>query len=198
VWFVTQTLLSSNSLGLLILISPLMAVVAAMIKLQDGGPVFFRQPRVGRGSEPFGMIKFRSMLLDAEQRLADIQHLKESDGTLFKIREDPRVTKIGRFVRKYSIDELPQLLNVLKGEMSLVGPRPPLRCEVETYGSDVRRRLLVRPGMTGLWQVSGRSGLSWNESVRLDLYYVDNWSMLSDLVIIAKTVKAVIGSSGAY
>ena len=114
------------------------------------------------------------------------------------MKEDPRITPLGRFLRRYSIDELPQLINVLRGEMSLVGPRPPLSSEVDKYADDVHRRLLVRPGLTGLWQVSGRSGLSWDESVRLDLYYVDNWSMTSDLVIIAKTVRAVVGSSGAY
>ncbi len=117
---------------------------------------------------------------------------------LFKISEDPRITRVGRFLRRYSIDELPQLINVLRGDMSLVGPRPPLPSEVDQYATDVRRRLLVRPGLTGLWQVSGRSRLSWEESVRLDLYYVDNWSMMNDLAIVAKTLRAVVGSSGAY
>jgi lipopolysaccharide/colanic/teichoic acid biosynthesis glycosyltransferase len=138
------------------------------------------------------------MVVDAEARLAALVDHNESDGILFKMREDPRITGIGRFLRRYSIDELPQLLNVVRGEMSLVGPRPPLPSEVDRYASDVHRRLLVRPGLTGLWQVSGRSSLSWDESVRLDLYYVDNWSMMSDLVIMAKTVRAVVGSSGAY
>jgi lipopolysaccharide/colanic/teichoic acid biosynthesis glycosyltransferase len=144
------------------------------------------------------MIKFRSMVVDAERKLAEVRHLNESAGVLFKIRNDPRITPLGRFLRKYSIDELPQLFNVLRGEMSLVGPRPPLPAEVESYGIDVHRRLIVRPGLTGLWQVSGRSELSWSESVRLDLYYVDNWSMTADLVIMAKTAKAVLASSGAY
>ena len=182
----------------LLMLSPLLIAVALIVKLQDGGPVFFHQARVGRTGQPFGMIKFRSMVMDAEERLAELAALNESDGVLFKIREDPRITPVGRFLRRYSIDELPQLINVLRGEMSLVGPRPPLPAEVDQYANDVHRRLLVRPGLTGLWQVSGRSGLSWDESVRLDLYYVDNWSMMSDLVIVAKTVKAVLGKSGAY
>jgi exopolysaccharide biosynthesis polyprenyl glycosylphosphotransferase len=182
----------------LLLLSPLLLVVAIRIKLDDGGPVLFRQQRVGRDGTEFGMIKFRSMAVDAETRLEAIRHMNEAGQTLFKIRDDPRVTRIGRFIRKYSIDELPQLLNVLKGEMSLVGPRPPLPSEVANYEVDVHRRLLVRPGMTGLWQVSGRSELSWKESVRLDLYYVDNWSMVSDLVIMMKTFRAVVLSHGAY
>jgi lipopolysaccharide/colanic/teichoic acid biosynthesis glycosyltransferase len=168
------------------------------VKLYDGGPVLFRQPRAGRDGESFPMLKFRSMVVDAEAQLASVAHLNESDGVLFKIRSDPRVTPVGRFLRKYSLDELPQLFNVLRGQMSLVGPRPPLPSEVDRYGSDDRRRLLVRPGMTGLWQVSGRSELSWNEAVRLDLNYVDKWSMLTDLVIMAKTLRAVLASSGAY
>jgi exopolysaccharide biosynthesis polyprenyl glycosylphosphotransferase len=182
----------------LVVLSPLLLVVAVVVKVHDGGPVFFRQARIGRRGEPFGMLKFRSMVVDAEHRLADIAHLNESDGVLFKVRDDPRITPFGRFIRRYSIDELPQLANVLRGQMSLVGPRPPLPAEVDRYADDVHRRLLVRPGLTGLWQVSGRSGLSWEESVRLDLYYVDNWSMLADLVIIAKTVRAVLGKHGAY
>jgi lipopolysaccharide/colanic/teichoic acid biosynthesis glycosyltransferase len=160
--------------------------------------VLFRQPRIGREGETFQMLKFRSMVVDAEARLAALRDQNEFDSVLFKMKEDPRITPLGRVLRRYSIDELPQLVNVLRGEMSLVGPRPPLSSEVDRYADDVHRRLLVRPGLTGLWQVSGRSGLSWDESVRLDLYYVDNWSMTSDLVIIAKTVRAVVGSSGAY
>ena len=187
-----------TALLVLVLLSPLMLVVAAVVKLYDGGPVFFRQPRVGRDGTTFGMLKFRSMVVDAEQRLAELQDRNESDGVLFKIKVDPRVTPFGRYLRRFSIDEIPQLFNVLTGQMSLVGPRPPLSSEVDRYGEDVHRRLKVRPGMTGLWQVSGRSELSWTESVRLDLYYVDNWSMMSDLVIMAKTVRAVLRSSGAY
>ncbi len=180
------------------MLSPLLLVVAVVVKLQDGGPVLFHQPRIGREGKTFQMLKFRSMVVDAEARLAALRDQNESDGVLFKMKADPRITPLGRYLRRYSIDELPQLINVLRGEMSLVGPRPPLSSEVDKYADDVHRRLLVRPGLTGLWQVSGRSGLSWDESVRLDLYYVDNWSMTSDLVIIAKTVRAVVGSSGAY
>jgi len=186
-----------STLGL-VLLAPVFGVVALIVKLQDGGPVFFHQARVGRDGRPFKMLKFRSMVPDAERRLDDLRDLNESDGLLFKMREDPRITPIGRVLRRYSIDELPQLINVLRGDMSLVGPRPPLPSEVDLYAAAVHRRLLVRPGLTGLWQVSGRSSLSWEESVRLDLFYVDNWSMTSDLVIMAKTVKAVLGSSGAY
>lgn len=186
------------TVAILIILSPAALVVIALIKLGDGGPIFFRQMRIGRTGTDFQMLKFRSMVVDAERRLEEVRHLNESDQTLFKVRNDPRVTRIGRFLRKYSIDELPQLFNVLKGEMSLVGPRPPLPSEVEGYEVDVNRRLLVRPGMTGLWQVSGRSELSWKESVRLDLYYVDNWSMVGDLVIMMKTARAVLASRGAY
>jgi exopolysaccharide biosynthesis polyprenyl glycosylphosphotransferase len=182
----------------ILLISPLLLAVAALVKLEDGGPVFFRQTRVGRHGEHFGMLKFRSMVPDADKLEARLRSQAEHEGALFKMENDPRVTRIGRFIRRYSIDELPQLFNVLGGSMSLVGPRPQQQWEVETYDDAIRRRLLVRPGMTGLWQVSGRSSLTWNEAVRLDLYYVDNWSMLTDLLIIAKTVKAVVGSEGAY
>jgi exopolysaccharide biosynthesis polyprenyl glycosylphosphotransferase len=182
----------------LLLFAPLMLLVACLIKAQDGGPVLFKQPRVGRGGVEFPCLKFRSMCGDAEGRTAELNHLNEGNEVLFKIRDDPRVTPVGRILRRYSIDELPQLINVLRGSMSLVGPRPPLPGEVRIYGPDVRRRLLVRPGMTGLWQVSGRSELSWRESVRLDLFYVDNWSMVGDLVILGKTLSAVIASRGAY
>jgi exopolysaccharide biosynthesis polyprenyl glycosylphosphotransferase len=183
---------------LVAVLSPLLALVAVLIRLQDGGPVLYRQRRVGVNGTEFQMNKFRSMVVDAEARLADLATANEYDGVLFKIREDPRVTGIGRFIRKLSLDELPQLFNVLRGEMSLVGPRPPLVNEYEHYEQDTHRRLLVRPGMTGLWQVSGRSDLPWSEAVRLDLYYVDNWSMVIDLVIMIKTVKAVLFSKGAY
>ncbi|MGN6250669.1 MAG: sugar transferase [Marmoricola sp.] len=183
---------------LLLLLAPVMAVVALGVKLQDGGPVLYRQHRVGHGQAAFGMLKFRSMVVGADTLRADLDDANELDGVLFKIRDDPRVTRLGATLRKYSLDELPQLFNVLSGEMSLVGPRPPLPAEVDRYDADVHRRLLVRPGMTGLWQVSGRSDLSWEESVRLDLYYVDNWSLTGDLVILLKTVRAVLGNSGAY
>jgi exopolysaccharide biosynthesis polyprenyl glycosylphosphotransferase len=185
------------SLGLLF-ISPLLLLIALAIKLDDGGPIFFRQERVGVLGHRFRMVKFRSMTTDAEAVMARLTEQNECDGTLFKMKRDPRITPVGRLLRKFSLDELPQLFNVFRGQMSLVGPRPALPVEVETYADHVSRRLLVPPGMTGLWQVSGRSDLSWEESVRLDLYYVDNWSMMNDLVIMLKTVKAVALSSGAY
>lgn len=185
--------------GLLLLAaSPVMAVVAILVKLDSKGPVLFKQERVGIEGKPFGMLKFRSMVVDAEELLAQLTHRNEGSGVLFKMKNDPRVTRIGGFLRKYSLDELPQLFNIFAGSMSLVGPRPPLPREVEAYEHDVRRRLLVKPGLTGLWQVSGRSNLSWQDSVRLDLYYVENWSLAGDLLIILRTVRAVFHSTGAY
>jgi len=183
---------------LLLLASPLMLLTALAIKLEDGGPVMFRQPRVGRSGQPFECLKFRSMVIDAEARLAELAAQNEGAGPLFKLTHDPRITRVGRFIRRFSIDELPQLWNAFRGDMSLVGPRPALPAEVAQYDTDTRRRLDVRPGLTGLWQVSGRSNLSWEDTVRLDLYYVDNWSMVQDLMILAKTARAVIGSAGAY
>ncbi len=170
------------------------------VKVTSKGPVFFRQDRVGINGEIFRMIKFRSMVVDAEARLAALQAEQRDAGNevLFKIKNDPRITPVGRFIRRFSLDELPQLFNVFKGDMSLVGPRPPLKAEVDLYGDEARRRLLVKPGMTGLWQVSGRSDLTWDDTVRLDLYYVENWSITGDLVILWKTAKAVVSSSGAY
>jgi lipopolysaccharide/colanic/teichoic acid biosynthesis glycosyltransferase len=184
-------------LGLLAL-SPLILAVAVAIKLDDGGPIFFRQVRVGRDGTTFRMVKFRTMVVDAEQLLAQLNARNEGGGVLFKMKDDPRITRVGRFLRKYSIDELPQLWNAARGEMSLVGPRPPLPSEVELYEQHVSRRLLVKPGLTGLWQVSGRSDLSWDETVRLDLYYVDHWTPIMDIVIVGKTFSAVFRSSGAY
>lgn len=183
---------------LLILASPAMLLVALLIRFDSPGPVLFRQERVGMEGNRFSMIKFRSMVVDAEGRLAELARKNEGSGPLFKMKYDPRVTRLGGFLRRFSVDELPQLLNVISGSMSLVGPRPPLPKEVEAYESDVRRRLLVKPGLTGLWQVSGRSNLSWQDSVRLDLYYVENWSLAGDLVIILRTVRAVFRSTGAY
>ncbi|MGO4255597.1 sugar transferase [Marmoricola sp. RAF53] len=182
----------------LLCLSPLLIVTAFLIWVQDRGPVFYRQVRVGIRGEEFEMVKFRSMVQNADKLRAQLDDANESDGVLFKMKDDPRVTRVGRFIRKYSVDELPQLINVFKGEMSLVGPRPLFPADVEQYEKDTHRRMLVRPGMTGLWQVSGRSDLSWAESVRLDLYYVDNWSMVIDLVIMVRTVKAVLVSDGAY
>ena len=183
---------------ILLLAAPVMGLVALAIKLEDGGPVLFKQPRVGRKGEIFDCLKFRSMSVDAEARLAELMAANEGSGPLFKMTHDPRITGVGRFIRRFSLDELPQLWNALRGDMSLVGPRPALPTEVAQYDSDTRRRLDVRPGLTGLWQVSGRSNLSWDDTVRLDLYYVDNWSMIQDLMILMKTAKAVVGSSGAY
>lgn len=187
-----------GALVLLILAGPVLLGVALCVRLTSRGPVLFRQVRVGRDGRQFRIFKFRSMYLDAEARLGELRHLNEHDGVLFKMRDDPRVTPVGRWLRRFSLDELPQLLNVLLGQMSLVGPRPPLPTEVAAYADDVRRRLAVKPGMTGLWQVSGRSDLSWEEAVRLDLRYVENWSLSLDLVILLRTVTAVVRSSGAY
>jgi len=187
------------TVGLLVGVAPVFAFIAVAIKLNDGGPVFFRQTRAGLGGREFACLKFRTMVVDAEARLSMLHAEHGYSGTgLFKVKDDPRVTGPGRWLRRFSLDELPQLLNVLRGEMSLVGPRPPLPIEVENYDRFTRRRLHVRPGMTGLWQVSGRSDLSWDEAVRLDLYYVDNWSMTQDLSILARTFNAVVGSRGAY
>lgn len=183
---------------LIVLCAPLMALLAVLVKADSRGPVLFKQERVGMEGAHFSMLKFRSMVVDAEDRLADLADRNEGNGVLFKIKNDPRVTRVGVVIRRYSLDELPQLFNIFGGSMSLVGPRPPLPREVEAYEQDVRRRLLVKPGLTGLWQVSGRSNLSWQDSVRLDLYYVENWSLAGDLVIILRTVRAVFHSTGAY
>jgi exopolysaccharide biosynthesis polyprenyl glycosylphosphotransferase len=178
-------------------LAPLFAAIALAIRLDDGGPVFFTQTRVGRDGRTFRLFKFRTMVVDAEQRKAQLATLNEASGVLFKMHRDPRVTNAGAALRRWSLDELPQLFNVLAGDMSLVGPRPALPSEVARYGSHMRRRLVVKPGLTGLWQVSGRSGLSWEESFRLDLRYVDNWSIVLDLQILWKTCSAVIRGQGA-
>ncbi len=177
---------------------PILAIVAVAIKVTSRGPVLYSSERIGIDGRPFSMLKFRTMVKDADKQLESLLDKNENDGLLFKIRDDPRVTSIGRILRRFSIDELPQFINVLRREMSVVGPRPPLRREVESYDLDVQRRLLVKPGVTGLWQVSGRSDLSWDKSVRLDLSYVDNWSMVGDILIIAKTLRAVFQRKGAY
>jgi exopolysaccharide biosynthesis polyprenyl glycosylphosphotransferase len=176
---------------------PLLVGVALAVGTTSRGPVFFRQARVGRDGRLFSMLKFRSMVVDAETLLPALVGDDDGNGVLFKMREDPRVTPVGRFLRRYSLDELPQLFNVLRGEMSLVGPRPPLPSEVEQYGSDMHRRFLVKPGLTGLWQVSGRSDLSWDDSVRMDVRYVENWSLAFDFMIMWKTVGAVLRGRGA-
>lgn len=182
----------------LTLLLPLLAAIALAIKVDSRGPVLFRQTRVGQGGREFGVYKFRTMVVNADALLAALAVRNETDGLMFKMRDDPRVTRIGRLLRKWSLDELPQLVNVLLGHMSLVGPRPPLPSEVARYDGDVARRLLVKPGMTGLWQVSGRSDLSWEDGIRLDLYYVENWSLAADLTILWKTFGAVVNSRGAY
>ena len=186
------------ALGFIVLLAPLLIGLALAVRVSSPGPVLFRQQRVGRAGVEFTMLKFRSMYSDAEQRLGDLYALSDGNGVIFKMRDDPRMTPLGRWIRRFSLDELPQLFNVLRGDMSLVGPRPPLSEEVALYAADDSRRMLVKPGITGLWQVSGRSDLSWDESVRLDLRYVDNWSMTLDLLILWKTVRAVIYGAGAY
>lgn len=186
------------SLALLVLLALPMAVIALLVKFDSPGPVLFRQTRVGRAGEPFAMLKFRSMVTDAERRLDELRIRNQGSGPLFKLKHDPRVTRLGRILRRYSLDELPQLLNVLGGSMSLVGPRPPLPREVEQYDTSAHRRLLIKPGITGLWQVSGRSDLSWDDAIKLDLYYVENWSMIQDLMILLRTIGAVANKSGAY
>ena len=194
------------ALACLAVLGPPLLVVAALIRLDSPGPALYRQQRVGVGGSTFACLKLRTMRVGADREVAGLQAQSAGNEAgngagnevLFKVRADPRVTTIGRVLRRYSVDELPQLLNVLGGSMSLVGPRPPLPAEVAGYGDDVRRRLFVKPGMTGLWQVSGRSDLSWAESVRLDLYYVENWSPSLDLALVARTVSAVIRGRGAY
>lgn len=186
-----------SSLALLI-IGVALPFIALAIALDSRGPIFFRQVRVGRDGETFGMVKFRSMKTSAEADLEGLLAANEGSGPLFKLKSDPRITRVGRVLRKFSVDELPQFWNVLIGDMSIVGPRPPLPSEVTAYDGRVFRRLYIKPGITGLWQVSGRSDLSWDESVRLDLRYVENWSLMSDLMIMWRTVKVMISPKGAY
>jgi exopolysaccharide biosynthesis polyprenyl glycosylphosphotransferase len=182
----------------LLALSPLLLTIVVAVRWDSPGRAFFTQRRTGPNGSPFTMYKFRTMRTDADRQVALLADRNDCDGVLFKMRADPRVTRVGRVLRRYSLDELPQLLNVLRGEMSLVGPRPALPAEVAKYEPDERHRLAVRPGLTGLWQVSGRSDLSWDESVRLDLHYVDNWSWALDLRILARTFGAVLGHRGAY
>jgi exopolysaccharide biosynthesis polyprenyl glycosylphosphotransferase len=194
-----KTLFDRLAAGLaLLVLAPVFLAIAAAIKLHDGGPVFFTQIRVGKNGRAFKIYKFRTMVVDAEARLAQLSQSNEHDGVLFKMRRDPRITALGAPLRKWSMDELPQLINVLLGEMSLVGPRPALPDEAARYADHVRRRLVVKPGLTGLWQVNGRSDLSWEESVRLDLRYVENWSFALDLQILWKTFSVITRGSGAY
>jgi exopolysaccharide biosynthesis polyprenyl glycosylphosphotransferase len=180
----------------LVILAPVLAVIAILIARDSAGGVLYRQQRVGRNGEPFSILKFRSMSADADVRRADLT--ADSGKGLFKMVDDPRITRVGRVLRRYSLDELPQLVNVLRGEMSLVGPRPALPSEVSLYDQRELGRLAVTPGLSGLWQVSGRSDLAWADGIRLDLHYVENWSMALDLHILWRTAKAVVSSSGAY
>ena len=182
----------------LLFLSPVLAVIALAVRSDSPGPILFRQERVGKDGRSFRMLKFRSMVETAEQDLAGLLDRNEGSGVLFKLKNDPRVTRVGRILRKYSLDELPQLWNIFVGDMSIVGPRPPLPREVSEYEAHVNRRLYIKPGLTGLWQISGRSDLSWEESVRLDLYYVENWSLVGDLVIMWRTVRVLLKPDGAY
>jgi exopolysaccharide biosynthesis polyprenyl glycosylphosphotransferase len=182
----------------LLALGPLLALIALTVRLTSSGPVIFRQVRVGRNGEVFTVYKFRTMVVDAERHLQALWERSEGNEVLFKMKSDPRVTRVGRLLRRVSLDELPQLANVVLGNMSLVGPRPALPNEAERYGRSTARRLLVKPGITGLWQVSGRSDLSWEDSVRLDLYYVENWSFAGDIQILWKTLSAVVRGHGAY
>ncbi|WP_296664621.1 sugar transferase [Demequina sp.] len=187
-----------GALAILAVLSVPLVAIAIAVKVSSPGPVLFRQRRIGLAHQPFEMLKFRTMYIGAETRLEGILEDNEGNGVHFKMRQDPRVTPVGRFLRRFSLDELPQLLNVVKGDMSIVGPRPPLPREVEMWDEDVSRRQLVRPGITGLWQVSGRSDLSWEESVRLDLHYTQNWTLGLDTIIVLRTVWAVVAGRGAY
>jgi exopolysaccharide biosynthesis polyprenyl glycosylphosphotransferase len=188
--------ITMSGLGLLVL-SPLLVAVALAIKLTSRGPVFFRQQRIGMHGKPFGMLKFRSMVVNAEALKDSLASANEMSGPVFKMKNDPRVTRVGRFIRRYSIDELPQLFNVLRGEMSLVGPRPPVPKEVAKYASWQRRRLSVRPGLTCFWQVSGRNEISFEEWMYMDMKYIDNWSLKDDIMLILRTVPAVVSGHGA-
>ena len=189
-----------SSALLIVFLSPVLAAAAIGVRLSTPGGVLFRQDRVGLNGHHFKMLKFRSMVVDAESQLSSLQGADRIAGNavMFKMENDPRVTPLGRFMRRFSLDELPQLFNVLGGSMSLVGPRPPLDREVAIYEHHVHRRFLVKPGITGLWQVSGRSNLSWEDTVRLDLYYVENWSITGDLMILWRTARAVLARDGAY
>jgi exopolysaccharide biosynthesis polyprenyl glycosylphosphotransferase len=182
----------------LIALTPLLLFVALAVRLDSAGPILFRQSRCGRGAKPFTFLKFRGMVADAEARLPALLALNEATGPLFKMRNDPRLTRVGRVIRRTSLDELPQLWNVLRGEMSLVGPRPPLPSEVENYSAWQRRRLLVLPGITGAWQVSGRSDIGFDDMVRLDVDYIENWSLFKDITILLRTVLVVLTTKGAY
>lgn len=188
----------ATSLTALVLLAPVFVVVAIMIKLDDGGPVFFRQERIGLRGQPFTIHKFRTMCIDAEARIDALIAASGGNALLFKLEDDPRITQLGKFLRKYSIDELPQFWSVLRGGMSVVGPRPQVAREVAEYTDRHHRRLLIKPGITGLWQVNGRSDLSLEDSIRLDLRYVENWSLVGDITILLKTIGVVLRPSGAF
>ena len=187
-----------GAFALLAMSAPVMVLAGLAIMIDSRGPVFYRQRRVGKNGREFTIVKFRTMVRDADRRKSALNNANEGAGVLFKMRKDPRITRVGAILRRYSLDELPQLFNVLSGAMSLVGPRPPLPEESARYEPDMRRRLLVKPGLTGLWQVSGRSDLPWEEAVRLDLRYVEDWSLALDAMILWKTFRAVLGGQGAY
>jgi len=198
-YFLKRTLDILLSLFFLILLSPVFLFTAIAIVVEDSGPIFYTQTRIGKDGKPFDFYKFRSMLVQAEQKKDELFRNNESkDGVIFKMKKDPRITKIGRFIRKFSIDELPQLLNVLKGDMSLVGPRPPLPEEVNKYSLEDRKRLHIKPGITCIWQVSGRSDIPFNRQVELDKQYISSQSFWKDLLILLKTIPAVITGKGAY
>ena len=184
------------SILILVVISPILLAAAIVVKLDSRGPVFYFSERIGKKGRVFRCVKFRTMVRDAEKRRADVMHMNERDGVLFKISNDPRITKVGRFLRKYSIDELPQFINVLRGDMSIVGPRPPLASEVREYKLSHLRRLDVTPGITGLWQVQARQDPSFDNYVSLDVTYIDNWSIWLDLKIIARTIGVVLAGTG--
>jgi exopolysaccharide biosynthesis polyprenyl glycosylphosphotransferase len=182
----------------LIVLAPILALIALAVKLDSRGPVFYGQLRLGKDGRQFKMLKFRSMNVDADKRLSELKQQNEATGPLFKMRRDPRVTRVGRFIRRWSLDELPQLINVFRGEMSLVGPRPPMPSEVAEYEDWQLGRLRAVPGVTGLWQVSGRSEVPFHDMVRLDLHYIRNWSLALDVEILLRTIPAVLTSRGAY
>jgi exopolysaccharide biosynthesis polyprenyl glycosylphosphotransferase len=186
------------SVTALLILAPLLAALAVLIKSDSPGPALFSQERTGKNGSTFRMYKLRSMVTSAEEELERLRDLNQASGPLFKLYDDPRVTRVGKWLRKYSLDELPQLYNVLRGDMSLVGPRPPLPTEVSQYEGHTHRRLFTRPGCTGLWQINGRSNLDWDESVRLDLYYVENWSVTGDLIIMWRTLKVMLNPKGSY
>jgi exopolysaccharide biosynthesis polyprenyl glycosylphosphotransferase len=198
-WFVKRSMDVTISTLALVALSPVMGIIALLIKLESpAGPVIFRQPRVGKDSKHFTMFKFRSMRPNAAAERDALLTQNEASGPIFKIRSDPRMTRVGRVIRRYSLDELPQLVNVLRGEMSLIGPRPPIPAEVEQYEEWHRKRLQAAPGMTGLWQVSGRSELDFNEMVMYDTYYIEHWSLSLDLQILLRTIPTVITGGGAF